>query len=47
MVTTTKCEAKQEISPLMIAIHDVCLSMSQSLEPVWVKLDGLAVRIID
>jgi hypothetical protein len=47
MVTATKCEAKQEISPLVIGIHDVCLSVSKCLELVRVKLDGLSLGIID
>jgi hypothetical protein len=33
--------------PSVIESHEVCLSVSQSLEPVSVKLDGLSVDIFD
>jgi hypothetical protein len=47
MVEEERSEAKQEIAPSMIGIHDVCQSVSQSQEPVRVKPDGLFVGIID
>jgi hypothetical protein len=42
-----RSEAKQDIAPSVIAIHDVCLSVSQSLDPVRVALDGLCLCIMD
>ena len=47
MVEEARSEAKQEISPSVIASHDVFLSVSQCLEPVRDKLDGLSLGIID
>jgi hypothetical protein len=42
-----RSEAKQDIAPSVISIHDVCLSVSQSLDPVRVALDGLCLCIMD
>jgi hypothetical protein len=40
-------EAQQHVALSLMVIHDVCLSVCQSLDLIRVVLDGLSLSIID
>jgi hypothetical protein len=40
-------EAQQHVAPSLMVVHDVCLSVCQSLDLIKVVLDGLSLSIID
>jgi hypothetical protein len=39
--------ANEDVARLVTVIHDVCLTMSESLGPVRIVLDGLSLGIIN